>query len=523
MDLSQEEIRRLLPTLTVEAKKELLAALEERAILQARTRFLPYIEHLNPMFVRGRHHELVAEHLEAVDRGDIKRLMVFMPPRASKSMMISQYFPSWYIGRHPTQQILSISYNIDLVSFFGRFVRNTVSSDDYRAIFPKVELSTDSRASDRWMTTAGGVYNAVGIGGGIAGKGASLGIIDDPLNEQDAWSKAKRDHVIQWFPGGFLSRLMPGGKIIILMTRWHEDDLAGWLIRETEKKMGAVDPWTILNIPAIVEEEKTSVLLDLPIGSSFWPKHPNPPKDVELSGWSVEELMQKKAMLPPYQWDALYMQRPSTEGGNIIKKTWWKMWDKPEPPHMSYTFMSCDTAFSTKTSADFSVLTRWGVFNPDPDNPTVPHLVCLGMEKDRWGYPQLRKKIIEWNRDYKPDAIVIEKKASGQSLLQDLQEAGLPVVPFNPEQDKVARAWAATPLLMAGRVWMPQDTKTGWQESIMDDCARFPRLTHDDVVDAAVQAILWVKDGMFLVFHPDDLAAQPEPEEVRKKAGRGYW
>lgn len=515
MSISQELLDNNLPLLGLDEKKELHAKAIELAVQQASEHFLPFIELINPRFVRSRHHEIIAEHLEAVERGEIKRLMVFMPPRASKSFMISEYYPAWFMGRNSTKQVLAVSYGITLAEDFGRKVRNIINTDDYRRIFPTVSISSDSRAAAKWHTTDGGVYNAAGVTGGIAGKGAHLGLIDDPLNEQDSFSKARRDHVINWYPGGFTSRLMPGGRVVILMTRWHEDDLAGHLLSQIGP--GTKNPWTILSIPAILDEDGAA-LLDLPKDGTFWPVKDDCPEDAELKGWPLEELLDKRQgpnPMPPYQWEALYMQQPIAEEGNILKRNYWSDWVAPDPPELEYTFLSCDTAFSTKSSADFSALVTWGVFRNE-DN--VPQLICLGSEKGRWEYPDLRNKIIDKYEYHNSDCILIEKQASGQSLIQDLYRAGLPVVPYQPDKDKVSRAHACTPLLLGGRVWIPFNK--GWASELINECSSFPSGRHDDLVDATTQAILWVKDGM-LVTHPRD--PWEDKEDTPKKSRRGYY
>jgi phage uncharacterized protein (putative large terminase), C-terminal domain len=520
MSISQDQISQALHNLDASNQRLLLEKLDQRARIEANRRFLPFIKYIHPSFTQSRHHEVIAEHLEAVEAGEIPNLMVFMPPRASKSFMISQYFPPWYIGKHPNHQVLAVTYSSDLTQKFGRFCRNTVQSPEFQSIFPGVDVSADSRASERWNTTKGGEYNAGSIKGGIAGKGAHLGIIDDPLNEQDAWSKAAREHVITWFPGGFTSRLMPRAPTILLMTRWHDDDLAGYCQRMGEE---TGDEWKVLSIPAILDEAG-SKLLGYPQGTSFWPVPKNAPEESELAGWPIDELEKKKRSMPDYQWQALYMQRPVNQEGNILKRDWWKFWDQPKPPRCSYTFLSLDTAFSTKNSADFSVITAWGVFQPPVNDEEKPEncLICLGMTKGRWDFSELRARTMAaWKQYGETDVILVEKKASGQSLIQELQKAGLPVFPYNPDGDKESRAHACTPILNSSRVWLPKTTKTGWQHDLMNECSSFPRGKNDDVVDATTQAILWVRDGLF-IHHPKDI--RPFDEDApRKKARQGYW
>jgi len=485
--------------LSVEEKRELLDSVNMRLLEESQGRYLSFIQALDPSFCRSKHHEIIAEHLEAVERGDITRLMIFMPPRSSKSLMVSQYYPPWYLGKHPNHQVMAISYNIELAEKFGRFVRNVIQSPEYKQIFTKTSISKDARAAARWQTTEGGEYNAAGVTGGIAGRGWNLGLIDDPLNEQDAYSKPSREHVLQWYPAGFRSRQMPGGKVILLMTRWHDQDLAGHLLQESLSDPGK-DQWTVIKIPALLDKV-SSKLLSLPENTTYWPQHMDPPETSLLYGWTTEEVKQTKANMPPGQWQALYMQNPVVEGGNILKNIYWKRWNKKDPPECNYVFMSMDTAFSTKDSADFSVITTWGVFTRTNEAKKKQNcLMLLGAKRGRWDFPKLRKETLISYEYHKPDAIVIEKKASGQSLIQELTQAGLPVMPFQPDKDKEARAHACVPMFYQGLIWAPNKE---WAEPLIEECARFPASPNDDFVDATTQAVRWVRDAM-LIFGTDE-------------------
>lgn len=496
-----------------EEKFKFLLELQKRAQIQSQGDLLSFIHAVNPAFCQGRHHEIIADKLEALERGDFNRLMIFMPPRSGKSFMASVYFPAWYFGRHPRHQVLSISYNADLAKGWGRDVRNLIRTRDYQMVFSDTQISADSRASHSWKTTVGGIYNAAGIIGGIAGKGAHLGIIDDPLNEQDAYTKAARDHVIRWYPGGFSSRLMPHAKVILLMTRWHHEDLAGYILNEARQNV-ELDQWEIVDIPAILDEV-SSKLLDLPVNTSFWPVPSNPPEDAILTGWPLEELLKKRHGMPLYQWSALYLQRPVVEGGNIIKEDYWTMWkDNKHGPDCEYIFLSLDTAFSEKETADYSTITAWGVFRPrvgDGYDTSPPHLILLGAARGRWSYNDLRKKTIEKANLHDADAIVIEDRGSGQSLIQDLQKAGMPALPFSTRnKDKISRAHACTPIFESGRVWIP---KKKWAEDVILECSEFPSGKYDDYVDAVTQAILWTREN-FMVWAAEDTMEEFD-EELR--------
>ncbi len=506
-----------------ENKELLFKALQEKSKIAAQENFLKFIQYMNPLFVTSRHHEVIAEKLEYVESGDIRRLIVCMPPRSGKSLMVSEYFPAWFLGRHPDQQVLAVSYGIDLAKTWGKRVRDMIDSSEYQGIFD-LEISKSTKAADRWETTKGGIYNASGVTGGIAGKGAHLGLIDDPLNEQDAYSKAAREHVTRWYPGGFLSRLMPGGRICMLSTRWNEEDLVGFVLREAEENPEQVQ-WELLSIPALLDDEGAK-MLGYPEDTTFWPVDENMVDKAQLAGWPTIELKEKKASLPDYQWQALYMQRPSAVEGAIIKRNDWQRWMSKEPPECQYIVLSCDTAFGTTEASDYSALIVWGVFadpklEPEDVQPQDQHFIALSSQKGRWEYPDLRRKVIEIYKEYKPDIILIEKKASGQSLIQDLQRTLLPVYAYQPDKDKVARAHACAPAFHQERVWVPTNLKSEyWVNQLIDECARFSGTgaARDDLVDATTQAILWVRDNLLLQFESDQYAEEEPTGFMGKKA-----
>ena len=507
---------------------EQVGGFTDAAVLTAREDLLAYCMLMDPNFVLAPHHLLMAEALEQVEKGKIKRLMIFISPRSTKSYM-SQRFQSWCMGRNPTWQEMALSYNKKLADTTGREVRNLVQSDQFKKIFPAVEVRSDSRAAERWETTTGGIYVTGGITSGIAGRGANLAVIDDPLSEQDAWRKSSREFVKNWYPGGLRTRLMPNGRIVIIQTRWHEDDLSGWLLANQDKPNS--DKWTVIDIPAILGEQaamkleaKRAELVEcgwmdesypaMKAGESYWPPKPehlemedDPERQAEvptLRGWKTQELIDTRDNMPPYQWNALYMQKPSSEEGGILKRTYWKRWHEAKPPQIDYVLMSMDTAYTERESGDYSALSVWGVFK---DGKGISNMVLVGGDKGRWAYPDLRQRTLDYYNQFTPDAILIERKASGQSLIADMRLAGVPVLDYLPDKDgdKVARAHACTPLLNAGRIWIPDNGTKAAQtgEDIMEECAVFPNGANDDYVDCTTQAILWLRNGRW-VQHPTD-------------------
>ena len=489
----------------------------QKAVIQSKDSFLHFIAMfaptLVPDWIMGRHIHLIADRLQKVESGEIKRLMVFLPPRSSKSVICSKLFPAWYVGRHPQHEILTVSHSDQLASDFGRSVRDLVNFDLFNTVFPDVALRSDVRAAGKWKTNQGGTYYAAGVRSQIAGRGAHVAILDDVMSEEDSFSETGRRYVKEWYPSGLRTRIMPNGSIVIINTRYHEDDLCGWLLRQ-ESQIELENKWEVIKIPAWVDEP-SSKMLNLPVGSSYFPEW----KPSEILKNDEEEI---KASNGSRYWESLYMQNPVPDTGGIIKKKWLKWWDYDEPPACDYIIQTYDTAFSTMTTADFSVIQTWGIFEHMETDSTgrenwVSNLILLGNEKGRFDYPALRTKAQELYDYHKPDVCIIEKKASGQSLIQDLRRAGLPVLDYIPDRDKTARVYAATPLMEAGRVWLPKGYE--WSDDLYGEAITFPNARHDDQVDAMTMAIHYMKESWNLL-HPDD----PDYEEGYERKKRvAYW
>jgi len=514
---------------------ELREKLFEQAILKSRSNFLTFIKLLAPSLIAdfklGRHIELLADKLQKVQEGKIKRLMVFLPPRSSKSVICSKLFPAWYMGKHSNHEILSVSHSDQLAADFGRSVRDIVNNELYKEIFPQTTLRSDVRAAGKWQTNQNGVYIAAGVRSQIAGRGAHIALLDDVMSEEDAFSEAGRRYIKEWYPAGLRTRLMPNGSVVIINTRYHEDDICGWLL-ETQAKHKKenifsdddednveIDEWEVVKIPAWLDEDSAN-LLNLPIGSSYFPE------------WKPNDLLKKDEIEIRSQngtkyWQSLYMQDPTPDEGGIIKKDWFKTWEfMDEPPDCDFVIQTYDTAFSTRTSADYSVIQTWGIFkNIQIDSGGFEHLthnlILLSNKRDRLEYPELRMVAQEMYDRYEPDVVIIEKKASGQSLIQDMRRAGLPVLEYNPDRDKVARVNASTPILESGRVYLPDKP---FAKDLINEAISFPNATYDDQVDAMVMAILYLKDS-WRVDHPMDAYLIEEMEDNNNSNQKriGYW
>ena len=455
--------------------------------------FLDFINHVYPGYKVGPHHLKLIQIFEDIAAGKKKRVIVNIAPRHGKSELISYLAPAWFLGKYPQKKIIMGSHTADLAVNFGRRVRNLVGSDAYKGIFPQVELQSDSKSASRWGTNFNGEYFAIGVGGALAGRGADLFIIDDPHSEQEA--KTGRPDVFlpawEWFQSGPLQRLMPGGAIVIVMTRWSKLDLTGMIVQQTERNED-VDPWEVVEFPAIKDD-----------GQALWPEF-----------WDVEELLAKKAALDIRYWNAQYMQQPTSEEGALIKREWWKIWEKEDPPECEFIIMSLDAAQEATNRADYNALTTWGVFyNEETQNFAI---ILLNAIKKRMEYPELKKLVLEEYKEWQPDAFMVEKKSNGSALYQEFRRMGVPVGEFTPGkgQDKIARVNAVSDLFASGIVYAPDHR---WAKEVIEECNDFPAGTNDDLVDSTTLALLRFRQGGFLRLPTDE----PEDnflKQYRKKA-----
>jgi len=468
-----------------------------------------------PDFKMGRHIQVLCHKLQQVVDGKCNRLMVFLPPRSSKSVICSKLFPAWYIGRNPSHEIMSVSHSDQLASDFGRSVRDIVNSEDYSKIFNGIRLRSDVKAAGKWKTNKSGSYYAAGVRSQIAGRGAHVALLDDVMSEEDAISETGRRYIKEWYPSGLRTRVMPDGAIIIINTRYHFDDICGWLLKQ-EQELEMDNTWDVIRIPAWLDEE-SATLLNLPIGTSYFPEW-KPDRVLRIDEQEI------KASNGSRYWNALYMQDPQPDEGGIVKKSWFKRWEYEEPPNCDFIIQTYDTAFSTKSTADNSVIQTWGIFTTLDTNamgyeePTG-NLILLSNVYGRYEYPDLRRLAQEMYEEYKPDVCVVEKKASGQSLIQDMRRSRIPLLEYMPDRDKVSRVYAASPYLEAGKVWIPE---TEWADALFNESIQFPNAAHDDMVDCMTMAIIYMRDSWNLI-HPDDIANDDYDEGDYKKPRRAYW
>jgi len=474
--------------LTLEEKERLLRVRKRIQLLEAKDtikgNFLSFVKYVWPEFIEGSHHKKINDAFNRLARGEIKRLIINMPPRHTKSEFASFLLPAWMIGKNPQLKIIQATHTADLAVDFGRKTKNLVDQENYKELFD-TRLMEDSQAAGKWKTEQGGEYFAAGVGGAITGRGADLLIIDDPHKEQDIKKDSKSfDKAWNWYTSGPRQRLQPNGKIVCVMTRWSTKDLTGQMIKAQGEE--GSDEWEVIRLPAI-----------LPSNTPVWPEY-----------WKLEELEKTKASIPVANWNAQYQQEPTAEEGAIIKRDWWKNWEHEDPPVIKYKIQSYDTAFTKKDTADYSAITTWGVFETEDSGDNI---ILLSAFKDRYEFPELRRTAHEEYLWWRPDMVLIEAKASGIPLTHELRQMGIPVVNFTPSRgnDKHVRVNSVSPLFESGKVWAPMHEH--FAQEVVEECASFPFGDHDDYVDSMTQALMRIRQGG-LVRHPEDYQDEPTPK-----------
>jgi predicted phage terminase large subunit-like protein len=494
------------PPLNKKDKAAFLDLLDEKIkrleLKAAKNSLLEFAKLVYPNYTVGAHHKVMARVFKDVLEGRKKRVIINIPPRHGKSELTSFLFPAWFLGHRPEAQLIMATHTASLSEDFGRRVRNLLEIPDYQSIFPDTTLAQDSKGAGSWNTNKNGKYYAVGVGGALAGRGANLLLIDDPHSEQDlkSGSKLPFEQAWNWYQTGPRQRLMWDGAIIIVMTRWGQLDLTAKLIDYQTRNPDA-DQWEVIEFPAI-----------LPSGSPLWPEK-----------WPLDKLEQTRASLDPRFWNAQYQQQPTAEEAAIVKREMWRMWPQDQPPMCQFILQSWDTAYETKTSSDYSACTTWGVwYNEEEKNQ--PQLILLDAFRDRMEFPDLKQVALDYYREWQPDAIIIEKKAAGAPLIQELRMAGIPVQEYSPSRgvkgksnDKVVRMNAISDIFASGRVWAPD---TRWAREVIEEVAAFPVGEHDDYVDTVSQALLRFRQGGFV---GTDLDEPDEPKMFRSRRYAAYY
>lgn len=468
-------------------------------------------------FIPSWHIEQICKHLEAVSRGDIKRLLINIPPRHSKSTIVSVMWPMWEWIRSPEQKFLAASYSGTLSIRDNLKARRLIQSPWYQERWGGVlALSGDQNAKQRFENSKTGYRIATSVGGTATGEGGSRLILDDPHGAQDAQSEAMRESALSWFDQVWSTRLNnpKTDAMVVVMQRLHEKDVSGHILKD-------LTGWEHICIPA----EWDGVARKTKLGTYD-------PRKVEgelicPERFGPKEIESLKVSLGAYGSAGQLQQRPAPAGGGILKTDFFRIWPASRPvPDLYFILQSYDTAFTEKTTGDPTGCCVWGVF----EHEKTRHVLLLDCWNEHLGYPALKKRVMDdWQARYggekdnlmkpsrKADIILVEAKGSGQSLLQDLRLSNIPAVPYNPgKADKTARAHMASPLLEAGVFWVLESAKhkgraRTWVEPFLKQLEQFPAGEHDEMVDCFTQAAIYLRDAgqLEVAVAPDD-----EPEEI---------
>lgn len=460
---------------------ELLKVQQERARRLARSSMLTFTKYTNDEYRPNWHHRILCDYLDKFVSGEIRRLMVFMPPRHGKSELVSRRLPAYLMGRNPKAQIIACSYSADLASSMNRDVQRIMDSTAYAELFPGSRLNASNirttsqgqhlRNSDIFeIVGTGGVYLSAGVGGGITGRGANYAIIDDPVkNQQDADSPTMRQNVWDWYTSTLYTRLQHPRSILLTLTRWHEDDLAGRLLKQAADNNEA-DQWTILKLPARYELDDRHHLDPRKEGESLWE-----------SDFGNDVLKGIQASVGSRVWNALYQQRPSAMAGNIVQRDWWKFY-REKPANFDYYALSADLTFKDGEKSDFAVFQIWGKRGAER--------YLLDQVRSRMGFNEqlavFRNLCSKWPM---LNIKLIEDAANGAALVSLLQKEIPGIVAVRPEGSKTARAEAVAPQIEAGNVFLPDPSICSWVNDYIEEWINFPNGMNDDQVDATSQAL----------------------------------
>lgn len=418
-------------------------AIRQSVLLYARAAF--------PSIIVSDHHIRIAQRLQNIDREGGKRIVITAPPRHSKSMLCAEFFPAWALGRNSARQIIYATYGGDLSTTFGRRVKAQLGSDLFRKIFPACQIAQDSHSSSHIETLQRGVYTATSVGGAMVGKGADIFIMDDPFkSREEAESKNHRDKVWEWWESGVESRLQPGGSMLVIATRWHEDDLTGRLLAR------AGDSWEHLYLPAIGDD-----------GEPLWP-----------SFWPLEAMLAIKGRISSYEWESLYQGRPSSRAGHVLQVEHLKRYHHLPATGRIGRVQTVDAAIKTSEKNDYSVIETWDKY---PDG-----YYLVDCWRSRVEYPALKAALVSQFNLHRPSKIIVEDAAAGQQVIQEFRNLSLPIKPFRPISDKLTRALPLADAIECGKVFLPE--RASYMNDLVAEWRSFPSGQHDDTVDAASMA-----------------------------------
>jgi predicted phage terminase large subunit-like protein len=433
---------------------------------------------LNPtaVFLPNWHIEVVASALEGCRRGEITRLVINQPPRSLKSHSVSVAFAAYLLGRNPSAQIVCASYGQELANKHALDCRTIMASNWYQALFPHTRLSSGRQALEEFMTTGLGFRLSTSVGGVLTGRGADFIIIDDPLKPDEALSDTQRKAVNDWFDHTLYSRLNDKrtGRIILIMQRLHEDDLVGHVL--------GLEPWNVIRLPAIAEENETHVI-QTPYGKRRFERHAGEALHPERE--PLEILNRIRETQGEYNFAGQYQQAPAPLGGGLVKADWFKTYTATDvPAKFEMIFQSWDTANKPAEISDYSVCTTWGI----KEN----RLYLLHVFRKRLGYPELKRAVRDQAEAFIPQTILIEDKASGTQLIQELVSEGMHAIKkYVPTMDKIMRMHSVTSTIENGFAHLPG--KAAWLSEYLHELVSFPNSKYDDQADSTSQALDWFK------------------------------
>ncbi len=450
-----------------------------------RESFAAYALAINPAYQLVRHTEFLCELCERIERGELRRVCLSLPPQHSKSETCLRLFIPWFLGRHPERSVIAASYGAELIEASGRRIRDTLASDIHRAIFPECQLSESSAAMNRVELTAGGSAYFVGRGGALTGRPASgITILDDMLKDwQEASSPTIKRALWDWFRTVAYTRLGPDAAVLIIGTRWAEDDLQGMLLREH-----AGEGWVEINLPAIAEAPATKLgkawsflrgqnagdPLGRAEGEALWPEK-----------YPIETLQSIRRTMSGSMFTSLYQGHPSAATGAVFRREWFRYYR--EMPSCQKIIQAWDTASGTKASNDYSVCVTLGTNNAG--------VYLLNLWRARVEFPQLKRQVAEQAQAWKPHAILVESAGpSGMALLQELKASTpFPTIGCTPVKDKRLRAELILALYESGRVFSPAEAP--WLAAFEDELLSFPVGSHDDQVDGLVHGLTYLREA----------------------------
>jgi hypothetical protein len=545
--LSKTDIERL----STEEQQLLAGELERQYWQQGRKSFRDYVgmievpgaplnddetEFFPERVTPAAHHELLIQAVQDFADGknhDVDGFMVFWPPGAAKSTYLSVLASSWLLGRAPRTNVIGASYAQPLANRFSRRVRSITKSAEYAKIF-EASLSQENRDVESWALTNGSDYRAAGLSAGITGFRADYALIDDPVKgREEADSEVIREKVWETFNDDVDTRLKPGGKIFIAMTRWHEDDLAGRILGETWKGQSGLwrgtdgKLWLVINLPLLAEHADDPLGRKLAVhefggfqyGELLWPDW------FRLEDAQRRAEQAKKGGTFARTWSSLFQQRPAPSEGAILNRTYWREWTKKELPEVDSVYLCYDTAFEEDEVNDFSAMTAWGQFRwtskkRSGEEYVHQHVILLGGWQERMMAPDLVDRVKEDCKLFKPDRVLIEKRASGIQLLQELHRQRIPAKPWLPRgrpgsKGKVPRAHAVAAILEQGSCWHVPGRIC---DKILDQCAAFPHGTHDDWVDTVTMALAYFRDRYIFQTADDELSEEELKDALKERA-----